>query len=59
VERSLKLAHFLLRCNNHKEYRAVLRKEVGVDGMKVDKLLGDIKKVKAVLRCVEKTERFG
>jgi hypothetical protein len=52
-------AHFLLQCNNYKEEQQELRKAVGVDGMKVEKLLGDLKKIRAVLDYVEKTEQFG
>jgi hypothetical protein len=35
-----------------------LREAVGEDRMKVEILLGDIKKVKALLKYVETTERF-
>jgi hypothetical protein len=52
------VAHYLLRCSEYDEQREALRKRVGVDGMKVEKLLGDPKKIKAVMEYVEKTERF-
>jgi hypothetical protein len=52
------VAHFILRCENYEEQRGILRKGVGDDRMKVEILLGDVKKVKAVLKYVEMTERF-
>jgi hypothetical protein len=52
------VADFLLRCEIHEEQRRILREAVGEDRMKVEILLGDIKKVKALLKYVETTERF-
>jgi ribonuclease HI len=52
------VAHFLLRCEIDEEQRRTLREAVGEDRMKVEILLGDIKKVKALLKYVETTERF-
>jgi len=51
------VAHFLLRCRDHEEHRHALEKAVGWDGMKVEKLLGDVTKAK-LLKYVEKTGRF-
>jgi ribonuclease HI len=50
--------HFLLECRRYKEQRRVLRQEVGVGKMRVDKLLGDPKVIKKTLEYVKKTERF-
>jgi ribonuclease HI len=52
------VAHFLLRCEFYEEERKTLREAVGEDRMKVEILLGDVKKVKALLKYVETTERF-
>jgi hypothetical protein len=52
------VAHYLLRCRDHDEWRERLRKEVGVDGMYVEKLLGHSKFIKHTLNFVKSTERF-
>jgi hypothetical protein len=52
------VAHYLLRCREHEEYREELRRAVGWDGMKMEKLLGDVKKAKALLAYVKKTGRL-
>jgi hypothetical protein len=52
------VAHFLLRCRDHDEGREKLRKEVGGEGMSVEKLLGHPKFIKATLNFIKSTERF-
>jgi hypothetical protein len=52
------VGHYILRCENYEEERKILREAVGDDRMKLEILLGDVKKVKALLKYVEMTERF-
>jgi ribonuclease HI len=52
------VSHYLLRCMDHDEWRERLRKEVGVDGMYVEKLLGHPKLIKHTLNFVKNTGRF-
>lgn len=52
------VAHYLLKCEIYEEERDALRKRVGVQGMRVNKLLGDSKLVKHTLEYMEKTQRF-
>ena len=52
------VAHFLLRCRDHDEGREKLRKEVGGEGMSVEKLLGHPKFIKATLNFIKSTGRF-
>jgi len=35
-----------------------MRKEVGVGGMKMEKLLGDSRRIKDTVKFIESTERF-
>ena len=48
----------LLKCEIHEKERETLRKKVGVQGMRVEKLLGDIKSIEHTLKFIEETERF-
>ena len=50
--------HYLLKCGLYEEERDGLRKEVGIEGMRVSKLLGDPKLIKHTIQFIEKTERF-
>jgi hypothetical protein len=52
------IAHYLLVCNIYEIERETLREEVGVQGMRVEKLLGYSKFVVYTLEYVIKTERF-
>src|SRR6266496_2105488 len=48
--------HYLLRCELFDEQRNRLRKEVGVEGMRVEKLLGDPKLIKNTIKYIERFE---
>ena len=50
--------HFLLTCSKYEEERDKLRREVGAQGMREERLLGDIKKVKHTIQFMEDTGRF-
>ena len=50
--------HFLLVCEKYERLRDRMRKEVGVGGMKMEKLLGDSRRIKATVEFIESTERF-
>jgi hypothetical protein len=51
-------AHFLLQCRDHDKWREKLRKEVRVDGMSVEKLLGHPKFIKPTLNFINNTGTF-
>jgi ribonuclease HI len=50
--------HFLLVCQKYERLRDGMRKKVGVGGMKMEKLLGDPRRIKATVEFIESTERF-
>jgi tubulin alpha len=50
--------HFLLVCPIYERLRDGMRKEVGVGGMKMEKLLGDPRRIKDTVEFIESTERF-
>ena len=52
------MSHYLLKCEIYEEERDALRRKVGVQGMRVEQLLGDPKLVKHTLEFVERTQRF-
>jgi ribonuclease HI len=50
--------HFLLICSKYEKERDKLRREVGAQGMREEKLLGDVKKVKHTIQFIEDVGRF-
>ena len=50
--------HFLLVCPRYERLRDRMRKEVGVGGMKIEKLLGDPRRIKDTIEFIESTEQF-
>ena len=52
------VTHYLLTCEQFKEARNKLREIVGVAGMRVRKLLGDPKLIRAIIGYVQDTNRF-
>jgi ribonuclease HI len=50
--------HFLLVCPNHEQERDKLRRKAGMQGMRVEKLLGDAKRIKDTVQFIEDTGRF-
>jgi ribonuclease HI len=50
--------HYLLVCLKYEEQRDKMRKAVGVGGMKMEKLLGDHRRVKHTVEFIESTDRF-
>ena len=50
--------HFLMVCPKHERWRDRMRKKVGVGGMKLEKLLGDSRRIKDTVDFIESTERF-
>ena len=52
------MQHFLLVCQKYERLRDRLRKAVGVGGMKMEKLLGDPRRIKDTVEFIESTERF-
>jgi hypothetical protein len=50
--------HFLMVCQKYERLRDRLRKKVGIGGMKMEKLLGDHRRVKHTAEFIESTERF-
>jgi hypothetical protein len=50
--------HFLMVCPNYERSRDGMRKKVGVGGMKMEKLLGDPRRIKDTVEFIESTERF-
>jgi hypothetical protein len=45
-------------CPKYERWRDRMRKEVGVGGMKMEKLLGDSRRMKDTIEFIESTERF-
>jgi ribonuclease HI len=52
------LKHYLLNCELYDEERDLLRRRVGVQGMRLDLLLGDPRTIKDTVEYIEKTGRF-
>jgi ribonuclease HI len=50
--------HFLMVCRKYERLRDRMRKEVGIGGMKMEKLLGDHRRIKHTAEFIESTERF-
>ena len=50
--------HFLLVCKRYTEERKILRKRVGLEGMKVRHLLGDKKAIKHTMKFINNTKRL-
>jgi hypothetical protein len=50
--------HFLMVCQKYERLRDRLRKKVGIGGMKMEKLLGDHRRVKHTAEFIESIERF-
>src|SRR5579859_7940913 len=48
--------HFLMVCPNYERLRDGMRKEVGVGWMKMEKLLGDSRRIKDTIEFIESTE---
>jgi len=45
-------------CPRYERERAKLRKKVEMQGMNIEKLLGDTKRIKDTMKFVEDTKRF-
>src|SRR6266496_6520521 len=50
--------HYLLRCEKYDRQRDRLRRKVGIEGMRTEKLLGDLKLIQHTIKYIEETERF-
>jgi hypothetical protein len=50
--------HYLMVCPKHERWRDRMRKAVGVGGMKMEKLLGDSRRIRDTIEFIESTERF-
>jgi len=50
--------HFLLVCPEYERKRDKLRRKVGIGGMRVDKLLGDARRIEDTIEFIEETKRF-
>ena len=50
--------YFLLTCTQYEREREILRKAVGVQGMRVEKILGDIKTIMDTIKYIEDIGRF-
>ena len=50
--------HFLLVCQKYERSRDEMRKKVGVGGMRMEKLLGDPRRIKDTVEFIKSTERF-
>jgi len=50
--------HYLIHCSKYNKERAVTIKEVGFDGMWIEKLLGFLKYINFTLEYVKDTKRF-
>ena len=50
--------HFLLNCELYDEERDLLRRRVGVQGMRCSTLLGDKNIIKDTMEYIKKTGRF-
>ena len=50
--------HFLMVCPKYERWRDRMRKAAGVGGMKMEKLLGDPRRIRDTIEFIENTERF-
>jgi len=50
--------HFLLVCPEYERKRDKLRRTVGIGGMRVDKMLGDVRRIEDTIQFIEPTKRF-
>ena len=50
--------HYLLRCEKFDRQRDRLRRKAGIEGMRIEKLLGDPKLIQHTIKYIEETERF-
>ena len=50
--------HYLLKCALYEKERDWMRKEVGIEGMRMSKLLGDPKLIKHIIQFIVDTKRF-
>ena len=50
--------HYLLKCGKYDREREVLRRKAGIEGMRVEKLLGDPELIPATIEYMEDTGRF-
>ena len=51
--------HFLLKCKKYIKQREKLVKEVGAGGVRIEKLVGELKYIKYTMEFVKETNRFG
>jgi hypothetical protein len=47
-----------MMCPKYEQLRDRMKKEVGVGGMKMEKLLGDSRRIKDMVEFIESMERF-
>src|SRR5436190_3659192 len=52
------VAHFLLKCGLYDKERDRLRRKVGAQGMRIEKLLGDIECIHVTIEFIKGTGRF-
>ena len=50
--------HYLLKCALYEEKRERMRKKVGIEGMRVSKLLGDLKLIQHTIQFIIDIKRF-
>jgi hypothetical protein len=50
--------HYLLVCQKYEKLRDKMRRAVGVGGMRLEKLLGDPRRIQETAEFIESTERF-
>ena len=52
------MQHFLLVCQKYERLRDRMRKVMGVGDMKIEKLLGDPRRIQDTVEFIESTEQF-
>ena len=52
------VTHFLLVCSLHEREQDKLRRKVGIGGMRVERLLGDPRRIKHTIEFIERVGRF-
>ena len=57
-EENENIEHFLLKYRKYINQRVILVKEIGTGGMRLEKLLGNMKYTKFVLEFIRETNRF-
>ncbi len=57
-EREEMVEHYLLRCEKFDRQRDRLRRKVGIEGTRIEKLLGDPKLIQHTIKYIEEAERF-